>query len=96
MEHGRALHNGDRVSLTIHKDDQDWAIIKGIQGSGYCSLVVDNYDKKFKIYSQKYSMINDPKLRGVIESSRLWEIKVNWFRIIDNSVSFGHKEEFNF
>lgn len=94
--HGRALAEGSTVAFTIHKDEQDWRTIQGVQGRGYCSLVPakehkrawQSYTDRFPFIKQQFSAIS-----AALSRTSLWSIRPTWLRLIDNSVAFGHKEE---
>lgn len=91
--HGKNLVKPTQVSFTVHKDDQDYMKIRGFQGSGSCQMV--DKGNLLNIYNKKFD-ISNPTLEEVLESSRLYEISIHWLRYIDNSISFGHKEERHF
>ncbi len=92
--HGQALRDGAEVSFTMTRDEQDYLSIKGIQGNGYCKIA--DRETAREIYVNKFDIINEDRLRPIIENSVFFEIRVNWLRLIDNSISFGHKDEYNF
>lgn len=75
----------------MHKDDQDYMKIRGFQGSGRCQMV--DKGNLLNIYNKKFDL-SDSILEIVLASAQLYEIKIEWLRFIDNTVFFGHKEEF--
>ncbi len=91
-KHG-SLHRGSAVSFTINKDDQDWQQIRGIQGTG---MLFPTSDKQhWEVYTQKFPFVLEefPDLDTALQKSKLWIIRPNWIRLIDNTIAFGHKEE---
>jgi uncharacterized protein YhbP (UPF0306 family) len=92
--HGSSIRSNPLVAFTIHKDDQDWQSITGIQGRGIVELCTDD-QKPWKIYTKKFPFVLQrfDDLKSALEMTRLWKIIPTWIRRIDNRVSFGYKEE---
>jgi uncharacterized protein YhbP (UPF0306 family) len=94
--HGRALVNGGKVSFAIHKDEQDWRAIQGVQGEGRCEPVVaSNSDHAWRVYTQRFPFVlkQFSDLDAALQTARLWQITPAWLRLIDNTQGFGHKQE---
>lgn len=84
--HGGEFMNRADVAFTINKDDQMWDSIQGIQGRG----VVKPSDEPFTKFTSRY-----PFAEALLSDDfKLFVLEVSWIRIIDNTVKFGHKEEF--
>lgn len=95
--HGEILHMGGLVGFTIAADVQNYLEIQGIQGKGYCKPVPKELiDDALILYKKKFPIIMESKIQAIVETSILFYIKISWLRLIDNTVSFGFKEEFEF
>lgn len=92
--HGSSLQDGGKVAFTINRDDQSWQEIVGIQGKGVVELLGKNRHA-WEIYTSKYPFVLEqfPELQSALNSTQLWSITPTWFRLIDNRVEFGHKQE---
>jgi uncharacterized protein len=96
--HGVALAHGGQVAFTIHKDEQDWRTIQGIQGRGFCQPVAPEYrESAWQAYSGRFPFVIQPfrTIAAALASVTLWSITPSWLRLIDNAKGFGHKEELN-
>lgn len=97
--HGRALRNGGSVAFAVHKDEQDWRAIRGVQGRGWCSPVppADVADP-WQLYLQRFPFVAQqfPDLEAALQAAWLWRITPAWLRLIDNTRGFGHKREIMF
>jgi uncharacterized protein YhbP (UPF0306 family) len=83
-----------RCAVTIQDDGQEWERIKGAQLKGIISIAEENY---WTNYFQKYPYTKSNKtLSKTLEKVKLYEFKIEWARLIDNSKGFGNKEEYNF
>ncbi len=94
--HGRALARGGRVAFTIHKDEQDWQAIRGVQGEGWCSPVpAADAAEPWRLYVQRFPFVAQqfPDLDAALRKAWLWHIEPSWLRLIDNARGFGHKRE---
>ena len=97
--HGSTLQDGAPVAFTINQDDQEWDKITGVQGRGYVQLVDESaHDDAWGRYITKYpfTLLQFPALDQALKKTKLWVIKPSWYRLIDNSITFGHKEEIHF
>ena len=97
--HGRALLPGAQVAFTVHKDEQDWRSIQGIQGTGICSPVpAVAVDAAWQVYANRFPFVarQFPDLKNALSSATLWIIVPTWIRLIDNTKGFGYKQERSF
>lgn len=101
-EHGRNLLADARVAGTIHADGQDWRRIRGVQVRGRVQLATGTeLARAVAIYGRKYTFIaallagsSEPGvLAGPLTRARFWVLQPAWFRLVDNTVRFGFKEE---
>jgi uncharacterized protein YhbP (UPF0306 family) len=94
--HGRALRDGGEVAFAIHKDDQDWRAIRGLQGRGRCAPVRGvEAEHGWHAYIGKYPFVarQFADLEAALASAWLWRITPRWLRLIDNARGFGSKRE---
>lgn len=94
--HGRALLSGGAVAFTIHRDDQDWRTIRGVQGRGWCAPVETNsQDAAWQVYLATFPFVAQqfPDLDAALQATLLWCIRPTWLRLIDNTRGFGFKKE---
>ena len=101
-EHGRNLLADARVAGTIHADGQDWRGIRGLQVRGQARPAAGTelahaaavYGRKFSFVAASLAWSGSPGvLAGPLARARFWVLRPAWFRLIDNTVQFGFKEE---
>jgi uncharacterized protein len=101
-EHGRNLLASARVAGTIQADGQDWRGIQGMQVRGQARPVgAAELVHAIAIYGSKYAFVarllsgseGAGLLAGPLARARFWVLQPAWFRLIDNTVRFGFKEE---
>lgn len=101
-EHGRNLLADARVAATIQADGQDWRGIRGLQVCGRAHPVAGTelahavvaYGRKYAFVAGLLSGSGGPGvLTGPLARARFWVLRPAWFRLIDNTVRFGFKEE---
>ena len=101
-EHGRNLLLDARVAGTIHADGQDWRGIRGVQVQGQARPATGTeLARAAAIYGRKYTFVAAllagsgglGVLAGPLARARFWVLTPTWFRLVDNSVRFGFKEE---
>jgi uncharacterized protein len=100
--HGRNLAAIPQVAGTIHADGQDWRSIRGLQVRGAASRVpIPGYAHAAAVYGRKFAFVGAllaggqglGELTGPLGRARFWVLRPTWFRLVDNTVSFGFKEE---
>jgi len=101
-QHGRNLLAGSRVAGTIQADGQDWRSIRGVQVRGEAVIVpTGELAHAAAVYGRKYAFVaallagaeGPGVLAGPLARARFWVLRPGWFRLIDNTVQFGHQEE---
>jgi len=101
-EHGRNLLASTRVAGTIQADGQDWRGIRGVQVRGQARPAgAAELVHAIAIYGAKYAFVTRllsgsegaGLLAGPLARARFWVLQPAWFRLIDNTVRFGFKEE---
>ncbi|UNO43929.1 pyridoxamine 5'-phosphate oxidase [Streptomyces sp. MST-110588] len=99
--HGRALAAcgpaGARVACTAQKDGQEWTELTGVQGRGVCRrLEGARRAAGWQAYTGRFPFVTaDARLGAALERTALWELRLDWLRLIDNGQGFGHKEEWH-
>ncbi len=96
--HGQALAKEPlMVAFTINRDYQDWKTIFGFQGKGITRKIEDKEERTriMASYMHKFEALKEsPKIVDLAMHTSLWAITPTWLRMIDNSVAFGYKIEF--
>lgn len=95
--HSQNIARQKRVAATIYADGQQWQTIKGLQLEGVCTELAGQTARTARaIYTAKYPFISRNKLLQLMFLKvTFYQIKPTWLRLIDNSLGFGHKEEFH-
>lgn len=97
--HGAALRDGGAVAFAVHKDEQDWRSIQGIQGRGWCSPVnTAEHAAAWQIYTARYPFVirQALNLQAALSRTTLWLVRPSWIRLVDNTRGFGFKQEWRF
>ncbi len=101
-QHGRNLLADPRVAGTIQADDQDWRELQGMQMRGEAKPVsAAQLPHAAAIYGNKFAFVGallagaqgPGALVGPLARARFWVLQPTWFRLVDNTVRFGFKEE---
>ena len=91
-EHIVNSKNNNSCAVTIQEDGLEWNVIKGIQIKGNIILANEKY---WNDYLERYDYIkSDSTLSKALEKVKLYELKIEWVRIIDNTKGFGNREEY--
>jgi uncharacterized protein YhbP (UPF0306 family) len=102
--HGQNLTARPQVAGTIQADGQDWRTICGLQLRGRASLVpASDLAHAAAVYGRKFAFVGallagergPGALSGPLARARFWVLRPTWFRLVDNTVRFGFKEEWN-
>jgi uncharacterized protein YhbP (UPF0306 family) len=101
-EHGRNMLANPHVAAAIHADGQDWRAIRGVQLRGRAAIATAaELPHAIKTYAARYAFVasllagqsGPAVLTGPLARARFWVLRPSWFRLIDNTVRFGYKEE---
>jgi hypothetical protein len=101
-QHGQNMLANGRVAGAIHADGQDWRSIRGVQVRGEASLVpAADLAHAVAVYGRKYAFVaallagaaGPGVLAGPLAKARFWVLRPAWYRLTDNTVRFGFKEE---
>jgi uncharacterized protein YhbP (UPF0306 family) len=100
--HAQNLLADPRVAGAIQADGQPWRQIQGVQLQGQATRVdPGELAHAAGVYGRKYAFVTDAlagtggpgALIGPLARARFWVLRPAWFRLIDNTVRFGFKEE---
>ena len=92
-EHIINCKENSSCAATIQEDGLEWNVIKGLQIKGEINLAEEKY---WTNYFEKYPYIKSDKvLSEALEKVKLYEFRIKWIRMIDNSKGFGNREEYN-
>lgn len=101
-EHGRNLLANPQVAGAIYEDGQDWRAIRGLQLKGRAEIATGAaLTRAIKTYASRYVFVasllagqsGPAALTGPLARARFWVLRPAWYRLTDNTVRFGHKEE---
>ena len=93
-EHIINSKNNNSCAVTIQEDGLEWNVIRGLQIKGKIVLANEKY---WNNYFERYNYIkSDSTLSEALEKVKLYELEIEWVRIIDNSKGFGNREEYEF
>lgn len=99
------LASNGLVAATINDDCDDWNRITGLQITGEAKPVPANDRARVEtLYLEKFSaireLIQSPKtdrekiIAGRLRDAKFYCITPDWLRLINNTETFGHKEEY--
>lgn len=100
--HGQNLLRCPTVAATIQADGQDWRDIRGLQLRGTAGVLTGaEVAHAATCYGRKYAFVGallagragPDVLTGPLARARFWVLRPTWFRLVDNTVRFGFKEE---
>ena len=102
--HVQDIESHNEVAITIYQDVSDWQSIQGVQATGHVSHVgEDDKPSILNQYISKYTflkeLLNNPKseqeerIAQQFKTISLFKLKPFYYRIIDNSIEFGYKQE---
>ena len=100
--HGLNLAANPQVAGTIQDDGQGWRAIRGLQLFGEARLATgDELAQAAALYARKYAFMaallagagGPGMLAGPLARARFYVLCPHWFRLVDNTVGFGYKEE---
>ena len=95
-EHARHIGDGNQIAATIQQDGQAWQEIRGLQLRGYAAPCITASDQAAarEIYAARFPFVaTASRLAEALARARYYKITPSWIRLIDNTLRFGHKEE---
>ena len=92
--HSQNLERVSRVAAVIHNETWDWRDIQGMQINGQARRLIspDEIDRAWVLFRDKFPFASEFADR--IARSSFYIYSPKWIRWIDNSIEFGHREEF--
>lgn len=91
-DHARHIARQPLVAGTAYLPFDRVVQIRGIQLRGRCDVVPDvDFDRVWSMFVRRFPYASEFESRARAE--RFYRITPSWFRMIDNSVRFGHKWE---
>jgi uncharacterized protein YhbP (UPF0306 family) len=101
-EHGRNMLANPQVAGAIYEDGQEWRAIRGLQLKGRAEIATGAaLTRAIMTYASRYVFVasllagqaGPAVLSGPLARARFWVLRPAWYRLTDNTVRFGHKEE---
>ena len=93
-EHIENCRKNPNCAATIQEDGLEWSVIKGVQLKGTISLANKIH---WNEYFEKYPYIkSDEVLSKALEKVELYEFRITWARLIDNTKGFGNRTEITY
>jgi uncharacterized protein YhbP (UPF0306 family) len=92
--HSRNILRDPRVAVAVHFESMDWHEIKGVQIEGIAACVNDPEErqKAWRLMCEKFPFYES--FTDVVARLEIYRITPQWIRWLDNSISFGYKEDF--
>jgi uncharacterized protein YhbP (UPF0306 family) len=97
--HARNLAADPRVAATIQDDVEDWSAIRGVQLRGQALQLEGDAEAQAKrCYAGRFPALFDPatcppQIAAALPRIRWYRLDVSEWRLIDNSLGFGHADE---
>ena len=93
--HSRNIQRDPRVAVTARVESMDWREIRGIQIEGIGEVMNDpeQHSRAWNLMCNKFPFYES--FTEAVANLKMYRITPKHIRWIDNSVSFGHKEEFD-
>ena len=93
-EHIKNLEINKMCAATIQDDGLEWKEIKGLQLKGEINQANEKY---WENYLRKYPYIRtNEELSEALEKVNLYEFRITWARLIDNTKGFGNRTEITY
>ena len=92
--HSRNIARDPRVAVAVRVESIDWHEVKGVQLEGEAARVddLDERQKAWRMMCAKFPFYES--FTDVIARLEIYRITPQWPRWLDNSASFGYKEDF--
>ncbi len=92
--HSRNIERDPRVATAVRDDPMDWRNIRGVQIEGTGTRVTDPDERAvaWRLMCGKFPFYES--FTDVVAHLEIYRITPHWIRWLDNSMSFGHHEEF--
>jgi len=92
--HSRNIQREPRVAMTARVESLDWHEIRGIQIEGIAKVMDDPeaHHRAWRLMCDKFPFYES--FTDAVARLKMYRVTPHRIRWLDNSVSFGHKEEF--
>jgi uncharacterized protein YhbP (UPF0306 family) len=92
--HSRNIQRDPRVAVTTRIDSMDWHEIRGLQMDGIAEVMdaPDEHGQAWELMCAKFPFYRS--FTDAVASLKMYRITPKRIRWIDNSISFGYKEDF--
>ncbi|NUQ36980.1 MAG: pyridoxamine 5'-phosphate oxidase family protein [Caldilineales bacterium] len=93
--HARHIAAGAEVAATIEENNQEWQRIRGLQLHGWAAPCPAGEEAEARrVYAARFPFVAAASiLAGPLARARFYKLTPRWMRLIDNTLGFGHKEE---
>lgn len=93
--HAQHIGDGATVAATIEENNQDWKSIRGLQLHGWAEPCAGAEEERARtVYAARFPFVAAAEtLAGPLSRARYYKLTPSWMRLIDNTLGFGHKEE---
>ena len=93
-EHIKNLEMNRKCAATIQDDGLDWEAIEGAQMKGEVNTADEKY---WESYFERYPYIKSSEtLSKALKKVNLYEFRISWARLVDNTKGFGKKTEMTY
>lgn len=91
--HSRNLKQAPRASAAVFRHAENWKGIRGVQMRGFVTVIADKLRRAalIKAYCERFQL--GAAFRLAIGRCKLYKLRPDFFRYIDNSRGFGYKFE---
>lgn len=92
--HSRNIQRDRRVAVAARIESMDWHKIRGVQIEGIAEVMDDPeaHNRAWQLMCQKFPFYES--FTDAVANLKMYRITPKRIRWIDNSVSFGYKEDF--
>ena len=92
--HSLNIAANGKAAVTIYGDTWSWNEIAGVQMEGLVNAIPagPERDAAWETYKAKFPFVAE--FEDEVSRSTFYRFTPRWVRLIDNSVQFGHREEF--
>ena len=93
--HSRNIQRDPRVAVAMRTESMDWREIKGLQADGVAQVMDEPQarSRAWDLMCEKFPFYRS--FTDAVASLKMYRVTLKRIRWIDNSVSFGYKEDFD-
>jgi uncharacterized protein YhbP (UPF0306 family) len=92
-QHSQQIIRNPRAAAAVYPECEGWRGIKGLQLRGEVHFVdnAEAWDSAWELYREKFPFVRS--LKFIIVKNQLYFFEPSWVRLVDNSMGFGFKKE---